>query len=579
LLRKTVSGIMLTLFLTGMLTLAFNIQPVKAEGTIYIRADGTIDPPTANITTSDYVTYNFTNDNYGSIVVQRSNIIIDGSGYKLQGSGSGYGLNITIVNNVTMRNANIHGFQTGIYVKWSNYDVICGNNVTGNNQYGVYAWSALSINISRNNITGNNQIGIKVEEGSSGNITDNNITNGVQCHYRGHMNVYQNNIVGGVSELSAYADIYKNNITGGIGYRSGGEPGSFAGGCISQNNITGNIGLLGEGAEGDINENSIKGSVILNNMAWASISVNDIQGDITVAGHSVAIVFGNNVTTDYSGTGIYLDGAYCLHTKIFENYIRQNQIGISLMKSGNPYFDVGCSIYHNNFINNTQHVGTVTVSEVAWDDGYPSGGNYWSDYAGADGNGDGIGDTSYTIDMNNTDSYPLMSPYKGHDIAVEYIEINKTIVAQGTIQKIDVKVVNHGSFPQTFNLTVYANDTIIQTLLVYLAARARTTIRFYWETSAQPYGNYTITAYAWPVSDETDTADNTCLGSIVTVTIPGDVDGDFNVDLYDAVKLLTHYGAKTGQPAYDPVCDIDGNGNIDLYDAVELLTNYGQKYP
>ena len=49
LLRKTVSGMMLTLLSIGMLALAFNIQPVRASGTIYIRADGSIDPPTAPV--------------------------------------------------------------------------------------------------------------------------------------------------------------------------------------------------------------------------------------------------------------------------------------------------------------------------------------------------------------------------------------------------------------------------------------------------------------------------------------------------------------------------------------------------
>ena len=81
--RKTFSGLIFIALLTGILTSTFNIQPVEALGTIYIRADGSIDPPTAPITTTDKVTYTFTgnisshafND---TIVVERNNIIING---------------------------------------------------------------------------------------------------------------------------------------------------------------------------------------------------------------------------------------------------------------------------------------------------------------------------------------------------------------------------------------------------------------------------------------------------------------------------------------------------------------------
>jgi hypothetical protein len=46
-----------------------------------------------------------------------------------------------------------------------------------------------------------------------------------------------------------------------------------------------------------------------------------------------------------------------------------------------------------------------------FDAGYPSGGNYWSDYNGSDTDNDSMGDTSYTVFENVVDHYPLMKPF------------------------------------------------------------------------------------------------------------------------------------------------------------------------
>jgi nitrous oxidase accessory protein NosD len=82
------------------------------------------------------------------------------------------------------------------------------------------------------------------------------------------------------------------------------------------------------------------------------------------------------------------------------------------------------TFYHNSFINNTQHVHIETAGHAnSWDNGYPSGGNYWSDYNGTEANHDGIGDTPYVIDANNIDNYPLMTQY----VIPEYPSIQTTM--------------------------------------------------------------------------------------------------------------------------------------------------------
>jgi parallel beta-helix repeat protein len=254
------------------------IQSVKADATVYINADGSITPSGVPISTVDNVTYTFSGSIYYSIVVEKGNIIIDGNGSTVQGSGpgSGVGIFLSSVNNVTIKNANVTGFDCGIYV-YSSYDTVSDNNVSGN-------------------------------------------TVGIALRY-------------------SYNTLSGNFITGnGIG--------------ISSNFSSGNM-VLG-------------------------------------------------------------------------NTINENLEGIVLAYCGNN------TIYHNNFVNNSRQVTLYGSSSNSWNDSYPSGGNYWSDYSGVDERcgpnqdvpgTDRIGDTPYVIDANNRDNYPLISIWTETTEPTVYISV------------------------------------------------------------------------------------------------------------------------------------------------------------
>jgi uncharacterized repeat protein (TIGR01451 family) len=103
------------------------------------------------------------------------------------------------------------------------------------------------------------------------------------------------------------------------------------------------------------------------------------------------------------------------------------------------------------------------------------------------------------------------------NIAVTNVTPSEFVIEKGSTQAIDVTVANKGYFPETFNLTLYANATAIQTQNVTLLGRNSDIITFLWNTTGFSSGNYTISAYATPLPSETNTADNTYTDGTVQI--------------------------------------------------------------
>jgi hypothetical protein len=172
---------------------------------------------------------------------------------------------------------------------------------------------------------------------------------------------------------------------------------------------------------------------------------------------------------------------------------------------------------------------------------------------------------------------------RNDEIAVTAVTPSKTVFAGPANTRtcaVNVTVENLGGYPETFNVTLYANSTVISTIVnVSLAKNTSEILLFSWNTTSFAYGHYMISATATKVPYEINTKNNTCAGGTVTVTIIGDVNGDFKVNILDVVKITSIYGTKRGQSGFNPNCDLGDYGVINILDVVLCTSHYGEKYP
>jgi parallel beta-helix repeat protein len=397
--KKLVYLMFLVIILTGVLVASTNIHRVEAPSTtIYIRADGSIEPFTTLIFTADNITYSLTDSFNVSIVIQRSNIIFDGNGYTIIDliNGNLVGFNLTSVNNVTIKNVNIVGFGYGIYLQSSTLNIISENNITFN-EGNIYLGNSSNNTITNNTITDGAEA-IQLYASSNNTISGNSMSD----NYKGVWSRFNSadNVISGNNITENYNGIYLD---------------SSSSNTISINNVTTNhySGIyLSESSNNTISENDIKnnsrvhgGSGIMlslssnNVLSGNSIIANNWWG-INPASSNNNTIFGNNIRNNNVGIN---SASSDFNIVSANNIIDNGYSGIYLESSSNNTF------HHNNLINNTNQVVVELGYANNWDDSIE--GNYWSNYTGVDLNPDGIGDTEHVIDANNTDNYPLMGMF------------------------------------------------------------------------------------------------------------------------------------------------------------------------
>jgi len=192
-----------------------------------------------------------------------------------------------------------------------------------------------------------------------------------------------------------------------------------------------------------------------------------------------------------------------------------------------------------------------------------------------------------SIDYNTVDGQVriLAKNVPHHDVSIIAISTPKTggyplpTIAQGQTAEVIVTTQNQGNFTETFSVTVAVEATIIYAKTdVTLAQGETTTFETAWNASNWPKGSYSIMATLDGVQDEADTADNTLAEGPILITIPGDIDGDRRVDIFDVVRMASIHLTSRPNSKYDPNSDLNDDGTIDSYDILVAVRNYGESW-
>jgi len=133
------------------------------------------------------------------------------------------------------------------------------------------------------------------------------------------------------------------------------------------------------------------------------------------------------------------------------------------------------------------------------------------------------GTYNVTLTVTDNDSYTnstkrTVTVYI-HDIAIVDLTASATEVISGQVVSFTVLVKNNGTAAETFNVTLFYNETIIgRKTVTNLAPGDQTTLEFIWNTTGIAEASYRIQAEASAVSGEVETNNNAYTGAIVKVS-------------------------------------------------------------
>jgi len=166
-----------------------------------------------------------------------------------------------------------------------------------------------------------------------------------------------------------------------------------------------------------------------------------------------------------------------------------------------------------------------------------------------------------------------------HDVAVTNVNVSPSVIYNGWIIEANVTVANLGNSTETFDLTLYYDNNVITVQTINdLAPNATLDLNLFWNTTNVAAGhNYTISAFASTVWNETNTLNNEFTDGSIQVKLFGDINNDGRVDIFDAIQAAMAFGIRPSDLKWNQWVDVNRDSMIDIYDMI-LIANHFEEH-
>jgi len=315
---------------------------------------------------------------------------------------NGYGISVSSSVNVSITNNRvIHSRGGGAGASYSSNVTIAGNVIDTPASTGIGLYSVTNGTAASNEVHGSDYVGIYVMGGDRPVVRGNNVSSstwsGLRLEYATNATVETNRFTD--DGITIYGSLRQHFDTHTI---------------PPDNLVNGRPLYYYRNCNGTVLDGVPVGQAIFvgcSSIRLANLTIDRADTAITF----MFVVNGTVEANRFTGNVGSVTVSDSDTIRIVGNWMADNQGGISIGTTANAF------VFHNSLIRNPYPASDFGGASHAWDDGYPSGGNYYSSYTGTDAcsgpgqdvctGGDGIGDTPMYVGSGYLDRYPLMVPY------------------------------------------------------------------------------------------------------------------------------------------------------------------------